>query len=64
VAHPGAAGRLLGSIFLPTSSKTAQLAAKIAQDSPTSTQHGLLGQIFFDLASIRDPKPSKNLQKP
>ena len=50
----------LRSILLPRSPKTAQLAAKIAQDSPTWTQHGHLGQIFSDLASIRDPKSSKN----
>ena len=48
----------------PSISRDSPNCSQDAQNSLTSTQHGLLGQIFFDLASIRDPKPSKKLQKP
>ena len=56
-------GRSFGSILLPTPPKTAQLAAKIAQDSPTWTQHGPLDLIFFDVASICAKIDEKSMQK-
>ena len=64
----------MASLGSPNRSIALHLAFNISQDSPTCShdrprrptwnQHGHLGQIFSDLASIRDPKSLKNLQKP